>query len=143
MNFFQCLLCNQYAEISKRGGDARKGQLNLLLLCTVLITLYIILAFIVYDSFYPGFLIKKFGGLGMQGKAIGRLLAVVIGVVVFILLKQTIGKKIWYDATIEKFNSMSQEEQDSTRRKGVRYFFIAFIPVILFMVKAIFSVFQK
>ncbi len=141
MNFFQCLLCNQYAEISKRGGDARKAQLNMLLLSTVLITLYIILAFIYYDRFHPGFLNKYFNGNGLRGKDTGRLIGAVLGVIIFVLLKLTIGKKSWYDKTIEKFNGISEEEQKRTAQKGLRYFNIAFIPILLFMLTALLSLF--
>ena len=141
MNFFQCLLCNQYLEIYKRGGNVRKSQINMLLLSTVLITLSIILAFIIYDHFYPGFLIKYFGSARLRGKDTGRLLGAVMGVVVFIFLKLTIGTKRWYDDTIEQFNSKSEEEQERIAKKGLRYFVIAFLPVIIFMLNALISMF--
>jgi len=141
MTILQCLLCNQYAEISKRGGDARKAQLNTLLLATALITLLLIIAFVFYDKLNPGFLYKYLGGSSMRGKDIGRLLGAVVGVIIFILLKVTIGQKTWYDKTIEEFNNYSEEEQKRISRKGIRYFFIASLPVILFILDALFSLF--
>lgn len=137
----QSLLCNQYAEISKRGRDARKAQLNTLVLSIVLITLLIITAGIFYDKLNPGFLNKYLGGFGMRGKDIGRFLAAMIGIVIFFLLKLTIGKKNWYDKTIDEFNSKSEEEQKRISWKGILYFFLLSIPVIAFMTDAIFSIF--
>lgn len=141
MTLLQCLFCNQYAEISKKGGDARKAQLNTLLLATVLITLLIITAFVFYDRLNPGFLNKYLGGLGIRGKDIGRLASAIVGVIIFFLLKFTIGQKSWYDKTIEEFNYQSEEEQKRISRKGIRFFFIASLPVIAFILDAIFSIF--
>jgi amino acid transporter len=110
MTFLQYLLCNQYADISKRGGNVRKAHINTLLLTTVLITLLIITAFVFFDQFHPGFLNKYLGGLGIREKDIGRLLAAVVGVIIFFLLKLTIGKKSWYDNTIEEFKRSKKNQ---------------------------------
>jgi len=141
MTFFQYLLCNQYYDINKRGGNASKSHINTLMLSTVLMTLLIVTAFIFYDKVQPGFLSRNFGSWGINGKAIGRLLGAVIGVIIFIILKLTIGKQNWYDNTIEEFKNMNETEQDRISRKGLKYFFIASIPVIVFMLDAIFSIF--
>ena len=141
MTFFQYLLCNQYHDINKRGGNASKSHINTLILSTVLITLLIVTAFIFYDKVYPGFLYKNFGNWGIDGKAIGKLLGAVIGVIIFILLKLTIGKQRWYDETINQFKGMYDAEQDRVSRKGLRYFLIAAVPVIAMMLDAIFSIF--
>jgi hypothetical protein len=141
MNFFQYLFCNQYAEISGRGGDGRKAQMNTLILSAALITLYIIIAFVVYGRFFPGYLEKNLSMAGMSGKNTGRLLAVVIGIIVFFMLKFFIGTKTWYDQTVKQFNGMLPEEQKRTGKKGLRYFFIAALPVIIFMVWALASLF--
>ena len=143
MTLLQCLLCNQYADISKRGGNASKAHLNTLLLSTALITLLIITAFVFYDQLSPGFLNKYLNGLGMRGKDIGRLLGAIVGVIIFFLLKLAIGKKSWYDKTIEEFNNYSVEEQKRISRRGIRFFLIASLPVIFFILDAIFSVFKK
>jgi hypothetical protein len=141
MNFFQYLFCNQYAEINGRGGNTRQAQINTILLSTVLITLYIVIAFVVYDQFYPGFLEKRFSSGYANGKTAGRFLAAVIGLMVFFVLKFFIGTKHWYDKTVEQYTGMLPEEQKRTSKKGIRYFFIAALPVIVFIVWALISVF--
>jgi len=141
MTFFQYLLCNQYQDINKRGGNASKSHINTLILSTALITLLIVTGFIFYDKIHPGFLYKNFGNWGIDGKAIGKLLGAVIGVIIFIVLKLTIGKQSWYDETINQFKGMDDAEQDRISRKGLRYFFIASIPVIIMIADALFSLF--
>ena len=74
MFFFQYLFYNQYAEISRRGGNARQAQFNTIILSAVLITMLTIVGFIAYDQFYPGFLEKNFSMGGIGGKAVGRFL---------------------------------------------------------------------
>lgn len=141
MNFFQYLFCNQYAEINDRGGNTRKAQFNTILLSTVLITLYIVIAFVVYDRFYPGFLEKHFSSGYANGKTAGKFLAAVIGLAVFFVLKILIGTKRWYDKTVEQFTGMLPDEQKQISKKGIRYFFIAALPVIVFILNALISVF--
>jgi len=79
----------------------------------------------------------------MRGKDIGRFLAAIVGVIVFLLLKRTIGKKSWYDDTIEEFNNSDEDKQKRISRKGIRFFFIGSLPIILLMLAAIFSVFKN
>jgi hypothetical protein len=141
MNFFEYLFCNQYAEISNRGGNARKAQLNTIILSAALITLYIVLAFVAYGQLNPGYLEKIFSLGFVNGKAAGRFLGLTVGLVVFFILKFFIGSKEWYDKTVEQYNGMSPEEQKRASKKGIRYFFIASIPVIVFIMWALISVF--
>ncbi len=91
MKVFQCLLCNQYAEITKKGVDGRKAQTSTLLLVTAIMTLWVIIVFLLYAYIQPGFLRKNFGGL--SGRNTGRFLAIMFGVIIFLWLKFTIGTK--------------------------------------------------
>ena len=141
MNFFQLLFCNQYAEIKGRGGDPRKAQLNTLILSGALITLYIIIAAIIYAYLSPGFVEKNFSMSGMSGKSIGRTLAAAFSLVVFFTLKILIGNKTWYDQTVEQVNRMLPEEQKRVAKKGIQYFVIASLPVFIFIVWALISLF--
>ena len=137
MFFFQYLFYNQYSEISRRGGNAKQAQFNTIILATALITLLIIISFVAYDKFYPGFLEKNFTLGGMSGRAVGRLLGAVIGAIVFFVLKFFIGSKDWYDKMVDQFEMLSREEQDRLSKKGLRYFFIAALPVIGFIIWAL------
>jgi len=141
MNFFQYFFCNQYAEIKGRGGDPRKAQWNTIVLSASLITLYIIIAFVVYGYFNPGFLETNLSLGGMSGRSIGRFLAAVVGIVVYLTLRFLIGNKTWYDQTVEQFDRMPPEEQKRVAKKGIQYFVIASLPVITFIGWALISVF--
>lgn len=141
MNFFQYLFCNQYAEISNRGGDSSKAQMNTILLSTALFTLYIVIIFVVYGRYHPGYLEEHFSMGRMNGKAVGSFLAAVIGLIVFFILRYFIGSKGWYERTVEQFNALHREEQKKISKKGIWYFFIAALPVILFIIWIFISVF--
>jgi len=140
MIFFQYLFYNQYAEIKGRGGDPRRAQLNTLILSAVLITLYVILTFVVYDHFYPRFLEKNLS-MGASGRNIVRTLALAISLVVFFTLRFLIGNKTWYDQTVERFDRMAPEEQQRVAKKGIRYFVLASLPVVIFIMWALISIF--
>jgi hypothetical protein len=137
MFFFQYLFYNQYAEISRRGGNSRQAQFNTIILSTALITMLIIVCFIVYGKFYPGFREKNLSMGGIGGKAVGRLMAAVIGVIMFFILKFFIGSKEWYNRMVDQFEMLGREEQDCVSKKGLRYFFIAALPVIGFIIWAL------
>ena len=142
MNFFQYLFCNQYAEIKGRGGDPRKAQWITIILSAVLITLYIVIAFVVYGYFYPGFLEKNLSMGDISGRSIGRSLALAVSLVTFFTLKSLIGSKSWYHQTVQQFNRMLPEEQKRIAKKGIQYFVIASLPVFIFIVWALISVFR-
>jgi len=141
MTPFQCLLCNQYAEITKNGRDGRKAQLNTLMLLTVMFTLWVVIMMLLYDYIHPGFLRENVIVEGLSGKAIGRLLGCIVGVIIFICLKLTIGTKNWYNKTIEEYNSLPEEEQTRISKKGIRFFIIGFIPIMIGIVLAFTTVF--
>src|SRR5258705_13124303 len=136
MNFFQSLFCNQYAEIKARGGDVTKAQLNTILLSTVLITLYIVIIFMLYGRLNPGFLERSFSTSNLSGRTVGRLLAAIVGLMVFILMRRAIGSKAWYDKTVNEFERMRPEEQKETTKKGIRYFMLVSLPVAVFILWA-------
>jgi hypothetical protein len=97
----------------------------------------IIISFIAYDKFYPGFLQKNFSMGDMGGKTVGRFLGAVIGVIVFFILKFFIGSKHWYDRMVDQFEMLNQEEQDRLSKKGLWCFLIASLPVIGFIIWAL------
>jgi len=131
MVFFRYLFYNQYAEISRRGGNARQAQFNTIILSTAVFTLLLIGCFILYDKFHAGWLDSDPAISLMGGKAVGKLLGAVVGVVIFFILKFLIGSQSWYDRNVDAFESMSPDQQTRASKKGLRYFFIACIPVIV------------
>ena len=140
MNFFQYMFCNQYAEISGRGGDGRKAQVNTIILSTALITMYIILVVVAYGRFNPGVPDKLFSFGSMDGKAGGRFLAACLSLIVFFALKFRIGSRAWYDRTVNLYNGMLPEQQKTAAKKGKRYFLIVSLPVVSFILWALLSV---
>ena len=141
MFFFLYLFYNQYAEIKGRGGDTRKAQLNMLILSAALITMYIILAFVVYGYFYPWFLERNLSVAGMSGRTIGRFLAGAMGLIVFFSLRSMIGNKSWFDQAVTQYEKMPTEEQKRVAKKGIQYFVLASLPVAGFIIMALLSVF--
>lgn len=142
MIFFQFLFYYQYAEISGRGCNGRKAQMNTLILSAALITMYIVIAFVVFAQFNPGYLERNLSMGNINGKFTGRLLAIVIGLIVFFMLKIVIGSKTWYDQTVARYNGMLPEEQKRAGKMGIRYFLIASVPVVVFMLWALSSLFD-
>jgi hypothetical protein len=99
-------------------------------------TLWLIIAIILYDYIQPGFLRNNFAVAGLSGKNTGKFLGVVFGVIIFLCLKFSIGTKNWYDKTIDQFRSLNEEEQKKISKKGIRFVIIGFIPVMLGIVWA-------
>lgn len=141
MDFFQYLFCNQYAEIKGRGGDQTKAQLNTMLLSTILITLYVMIIFIIYGRWNPGFLERSFAVGKTSGRTVGRLLAAMVSLMVFFLMKAAIGSRAWYEKTVSEFEAIAPEEQKRVAKQGIRYFLLAFLPVAALLLWALLSVY--
>ena len=112
-----------------------------MLLSTVLITLYIVILFVFYGKTNPGFLERSFAAGNMSGRTVGRLLAAIIGLMVFVLMRAAIGSKAWYEKTVSEFEGLAPEEQKRVAKKGIRNFMVAFLPVAVFIMWALISVF--
>ena len=141
MNFFQYLFCNQYAKIKEKGGDERRAQFFTIIISTGLISLYIILIVVVYGRTNPPYLEKLLSWGMANNQRFAWFFAAVTNLTVFYSLKYFIGSKDWYAKTVEQYKNLLPEEQKQISKRGARYVFVASLPVIIFVMWAVISVF--
>ena len=96
MTFLEALYGSQYYEIHQKGRNGKKGRLNGNLYLSALIVLLIIAVLMVGVNFVPGFeekinksVISVFSSL--TGKSIGKLLAIPVFGIIYLVIVRTIG----------------------------------------------------
>ncbi len=141
MTFLQALYGSQYQEITQRGGDGNKGRINGNMFLTAFIVLLIIdlVAFTVEISSAGSvsFLNNMLNNFNVvSGKLTGKLLAVPIFIVVYIIVNKTIG-------TIENFKRIINEfvklPEDIRKKANAKILIPFFILLTLLIVLIIFS----
>jgi hypothetical protein len=137
MNFFQSVFWNQYATISRRNGNTRIAQFYTILVSASLITLYLLIIAALYARLNP---YQAEADL-INSESSGKLLAAGAGLVIFFTVRFLIGSKEWYEKTVELFLAMNAAEQQRAAKKGGRYLFIASLPVVIFILWLLASLF--
>lgn len=141
MTFLQALYGSQYQEIKQRGGDASKGRINGNMFLTAFIILLIIdlVAFFVEISSAGSvsFLNNMLNNFNVvSGKLTGKLLAVPLFIVVYIIVSKTVG-------TIEKYKMITDEfvqlPEDIKKKANAKLLVPFFILLTLLIVLIIFS----
>lgn len=141
MTFLQALYGSQYQEITQRGGDGNKGRINGNMFLTAFIVLLIIdlVAFTVEISSAGSvsFLNNMLNNFNVvSGKLTGKLLAVPIFIVVYMIVNKTIG-------TIENFKRIINEfvklPEDIRKKANAKILIPFFILLTLLIVLIIFS----
>ncbi len=127
MNLLQSLYCNQYLDLKKQGKEYAANKngniiVTVALLCNVL-TMFFLLAFLsnVFAD-VMGDTVRNFFG-GSSGKTIGRLIAIILMLIIYPVVTNTVGKKENYDSTIAEFEVLPAEEQKAVAKRGLIYFF--------------------
>lgn len=115
MTFLQALYGSQYHEINNRGGDASKGRINANLLLSALIILGILfvvtLAVTMFDlSLAPN-------SSSISGKALGRLLAIPLLGVCYVVSSNTVGTIEKYEQYAQEFTEFSEQEQNKANAR--------------------------
>ena len=92
-----------------------------MLVCSITITLYLLLPAFA-DSIDD--LLKDLFGRS-SGKTIGRLIGIFLIILIYPIIKFTIGTKEKFDQTMTDFESMSDEDKEKTAKKGKLFFILS------------------
>lgn len=129
MNLLQALYCNQYHELKPK-GKAYAGRANGTGLVTVALLLntfeLLFLIAIIYPPFADGvgdLIIDIFGR--RNGRGVGKILALIPFLIIFPIVKYTLGRDDNYNRLIERFEALRPEEQERVSKKGLYYFFVS------------------
>lgn len=135
MNLFQSLYCNQYHDLKKQGKESaayKNGNvlLTVALFCNV-VTVVILLSLLsgAFAHYMGGAIRDVFHG--SSGRLVGRTIAILGLVVIFPIVKFTIGKKENFDKTIALFEALPEAEQEAISKRGLIYFFGSIIGAVV------------
>jgi hypothetical protein len=136
MTFLEALFGSQYEEIHKQGKDGNKGRLNANLFLSALIVLVIIAVLMIGISFVPGFddsLTRSarnvFGN--SNGKSIGKLLPLPAFIIIYFLIKSTVGSQHIFQAKVDTFMRYPDEVKKKANAKLLVPFFTLLAIVIV------------
>ncbi len=125
MNLFQAIYCNQYEELVRTGRDGSKAHKNGIVIITVAIVLNlfsIVLLLVIFG--HAGFLaspMREVAGMTGSGRRAGRLIALVLLIIIGFAVWLTIGRKDYYDRTIQSFIRLPHPKQKQAAKKGAAY----------------------
>lgn len=143
MTFLEALYGGQYNEIKQRGGNTDSARMNgnLFLMAFVIICLFLMIAIPVtfsesLNDSLTHFLHKMFGY--SSGKAIGRLLAIPLMVIIYFVLTLTVGNKSNYQKHIQGFENCSDDEKRNASKKTLVPFFIVLGVLFVLMISSLF-----
>ena len=137
MNFFQYVFCNQYAAIGNRSVNTRFAQFYTIIFSAGLATMYLLIIAVLYARLNP----HQAEADLITSKPTGVLFGSGTALVVFTTVRLMIGSKEWYDTAVAQYRDMNPEQRQRAARKGGRYLFIASLPVAVFILWLIASLF--
>jgi hypothetical protein len=121
MNVIQAIFCSQYLELSKKGkGEA--AYKNGLVLCAIAIGLNlmtILFVLIGFDLNPLGNINRIFGS--MSGRTSGRVIALVLFGVLFILLRYLFLTKDWFHRTVNNFEQFDEQQRKKIVVRAIVY----------------------
>ena len=129
MTFLEALFGSQYEEIHKQGKDGNKGRLNANLFLAALILLAIIAILMIAINFMPGFnerftkSIQSVFGYS-SGKSIGKLLALPLFIIFYLVIKSTVGNQQNFTAKAEAFMQYPDEVRKKANARLIIPFFV-------------------
>lgn len=131
MRFLEIIYYSQYYELEKTGKDPQKGRVNGTLLSATIIILLIASAGMLLSEFAPHNAIvagiqRFISGWGGGGRALGKLVAALLLVVIGGLLWFTVGSVASYNRIAEKYKQRPEEEQKKTIRQSLYIFLFTF-----------------
>ena len=132
MTFLQALYGSQYQEIAGRGGDTNKARIN----GNYFLTAFAILGILISASLV--FYLFKAMGIDLSarlsqitgsasGKGLGRLMAIPLFLLIYLVIGQTIGSKARYEQTVAEFMQLPKEERETANKRVLKPFFILLI----------------
>jgi hypothetical protein len=145
MTFLQALYGSQYYELTQKGKEVAKGRLNGNLFLSAFIIVLLFLVIILSGTIWPGFMDKMnsffhhlFGYT--SGKTIGRLLAIPLLFLIYLIVSLTIGSKKNYQRICGLYIQLPETEKKKANALVLFPFMIALGS--LFILSMI-SLFQK
>lgn len=135
MNLLKAIYCNQYYELKPKGKAhaARTNGTGLvtvgLVLLVFALTTLLIIAFPDLGEYLENLLKEWFGV--RSGRTIGRAAALIPFLIIYPLVKNTLGTTASYQATITQFESYSETRKKEISRLGMSFFFFCLISVAI------------
>ncbi|MEP6674148.1 MAG: hypothetical protein ABJA78_03310 [Ferruginibacter sp.] len=131
MNFLSIIYFSQYYELKHSGRDPLKGRLNGNLLCAVIIILNMVSLGLILHKFSPHniaiqWITGLFTGYEGDGKAMGKLIGLLIIAVIGGLLWLTIGSEKSYLRIADRFLQLPDDLQKKTIRQALIIFLVSF-----------------
>jgi hypothetical protein len=129
MTFTEALYGSQYYEIDQKGRDGNKGRLNGNLLLSVMVMLALFILILACVHFVPDFnetltrKIRKVFGYS-TGKTIGKLLAIPLIAIIYLIVSNTIGNKANFKARVNTFMQYPDEIKKKANAKILVPFFV-------------------
>ena len=118
MTFLEALYGSQYYEINQKGRDGNKGRHNGNLFLAAMVILLLVAVFLLAISVIPWFAQGATqvnnSTFGNSGKYAGRMLAIPIFAVVYILVAISVGNEANFKKHVEAF----MEYPDEVKRKA-------------------------
>src|SRR6185436_4364496 len=114
MSYWEALYGSQYYEIQQKGKDGNKGRLNANLFFSAMIVLMIVAMMLICIHFIPGFneqlanSIRKIFSVS-SGKNIGRLLAIPLLGIIYLVVNTTVGNKNNFQRKVDTFMQYPDE----------------------------------
>lgn len=139
MTFLQALYGSQYQEIAAQGKDGNKGRFNgnLFLTAFIILFIFVIIAFLAkltsVFSTVSGNYVQNLTGIS-SGKSAGRLLAIPLMFIVYIIVSKTIGTQKNFDSIVENFIKLPDEIRSKANSKVLKPFFILLILFVIMLV---------
>jgi len=131
MRFIEIIYFSQYYELKKTGKDPMKGRLNGTLLSATIIILNLVSLTLLLFKVAPHSDITRsihhaFSGYQGSGRAMGKLLGLLLISVIGGLLWLTIGSEASYKRIAEKYMLLTEEEQKKTIKQSLIIFLFSF-----------------
>ncbi|WP_046758164.1 hypothetical protein [Kordia jejudonensis] len=143
MTVLDALYGSQYWELKNKGYDVQKGRLygNLLFAATVMIYLFVIV--IIWSFFSEDFtkdltrFLKSIFGYS-TGKAIGKIIAIPLIGIIYLIVALFFGSKKKYVKRYETYEKASQQEKDNAIGKMVMIFAIGLGSLFILSITSLF-----
>jgi hypothetical protein len=129
MTFLDAIYGSQYYEIHQKGRDGNKGRLNGNLFLSAMIILSLLAILMLCIRFVPGFnesltrSERKIFGYA-SGKSVGRLLAIPLFIIVYLIVLKTVGNAASFRKHAEAFMQYPDEIRKKANAKILVPFFI-------------------
>ena len=137
MTFLEALYGSQYYEIHQKGKDGNKGRLNANLFLSAMIILFIVALLLICIRFVPGFnddvtnIFRKVFSYS-SGKNIGRILAIPLFSIIYLIVIATVGNKNNFQRKVETFMQYPDEIKKKANTKLLIPFFVLLVVVVYF-----------